>query len=249
MSAWRTAEAMVTGESHDSEGKPCQDHCLVDAKGGYLLVAVADGAGSAAHSDRGANKACTEAILFLKQLCDQPLNVKSARIGMSDAFAAARRKVQELASDESIDVREMSSTLLVALVGVDFAVFGQVGDGAAIYGVGQEIRLVHWPEQEAMNVTDFLTSAPLYRTHKIVDIRARVDRLALMTDGLTHLLLDFKRRAPHEPAVERLLCACRESPDPAALNENLRAFLKSAPVTERSDDDKTLVLATREAVA
>jgi hypothetical protein len=43
-----------------------------------------------------------------------------------------------------------------------------------------------------------------------------------------------------------LLGACLSSPDPAALNEDLRRFLNSGAVNERSDDDKTLVLAVRE---
>ena len=33
--------------------------------------------------------------------------------------------------------------------------------------------------------------------------------------------------------------------EPEGLREELRAFLGSAPVNQRTDDDKTLVLATR----
>jgi serine/threonine protein phosphatase PrpC len=244
--AWRTAHASVRGTSHIAEMTLCQDFHLLDEAGEYLIIAVADGAGSARLAHLGAQVACTWAVHHLKSRCSELLDLDSADAIMRHAFDAALREVQEAAAREAALPRDLASTLLVALVGDGLAVFGQVGDGAAVYDTGTGLLLAHWPEQEMANLTDFLTSAPLVETLTVTRAQGRVSRIALMTDGLTNLLLDFRARSPHVPVFERLLGACRNSPDPAGLNEDLSRFLDSVPVNERSDDDKTLVLAVRE---
>jgi len=243
---WRTAHASEPGTSHAVDGTPCQDFHLVDEAGEYLIIAVADGAGSARLAEVGARAACTWAVQHLKRVCATAIDVDSAVSAMRGAFEAARLEVEEAAAHKGVLPRDLASTLQVALVGGGLAVFGQVGDGAVIYDTGTELILTHWPAQEAVNLTDFLTSAPLTETLSITLAHGPINRLVMMTDGLTHLLLDFRMRRPHLPALERLLGVCRSAPDPASLNDDLRRFLNSGPVNERSDDDKTLVLAVRE---
>ena len=62
---WNLLGESVSGVSHEAAGLPCQDYSLaewVEAGGEtVLLLACADGAGSAAHADLGAKVAC-EAI-------------------------------------------------------------------------------------------------------------------------------------------------------------------------------------------
>lgn len=240
---WRVAHASALGTSHSRDNTECQDFNLVDEVDGYLVAAVADGAGSARLSAIGARLACTESVLHLKKVCATQPTVEVARVAMHEAFEAARRGVLQEAQREEVEVRELSSTLSVALVSADYAVFGQVGDGATVFDLGSGLTLAHWPDQEALNLTDFLTSAPLSETLSVTPASGRVHRFVMMTDGLSQLLLDFRARAPHPPALEPLLSACRSSPDPAALNEDLRKFLGSPAVNDRSDDDKTLVIA------
>ena len=70
-----------------------------------------------------------------------------------------------------------------------------------------------------------------------------VSELAVFTDGLQRLALDFTTRQPYgaffRPFFERL----RTEPEPETLLEPLREFLDSPRVNDRTDDDKTLVLA------
>ena len=71
--------------------------------------------------------------------------------------------------------------------------------------------------------------------------------MALLTDGLQGLALRFDTREAHGPFFEPMFARLRAEGEgePESLREELRAFLGSAPVNQRTDDDKTLVLATR----
>jgi hypothetical protein len=70
-----------------------------------------------------------------------------------------------------------------------------------------------------------------------------VDEVALLTDGLQSLALRFASREAHGPFFEPMFERLRGPEQPS--ESELAAFLGSGPVNARTDDDKTLVLATR----
>jgi hypothetical protein len=57
--------------------------------------------------------------------------------------------------------------------------------------------------------------------------------------------LDFRAQQPHGPFFAPMFAALRKEAEPERLTEPLRAFLDSPALAERTDDDKTLILATR----
>lgn len=251
MQPWRVAQAAALGTSHLADSVPCQDSHLVDfvvagERAKWLLVAVADGAGSASLSHLGSHIACTTAILYLKSHADTLANPVTAGECVRQCFAAALREVEGLAHREGASLREFATTLQVAAIGDQHSVFGQVGDGAIIWGEPGELRVAHWPDQAALNLTDFITSAPLSETLHVTIVPSAIRRVACMTDGLAPLLLDFRTKGPHSPAFERLFDTCMAAPIPSDLSEDLAKFLDSPQVNQRTDDDKTLVLAVRD---
>lgn len=251
MHPWRVAKAAGTGTSHSADSVPCQDSHLVDFVGDpgnveFLLIAVADGAGSAKMSHEASKTACNAAISHLKFNPEALRDCGSMETCLRESFAIARQEIEDLAKREAIELRELATTLLVAAVGPEHAAFGQVGDGAVVWGDPGRLRLSVWPEQAALNLTDFLTSAPLEETLRLTVERSAVRRIACMTDGLAPILLDFKAKAPHAPIFERLFTTCQAAPDPSDLSEDLKRFLESDHVNDRTDDDKTLVLAVIE---
>ncbi len=64
---WQIAAASICGTSHQRHGVPCQDaHAWEVLPSGAIVIAVADGAGSAVHSDRGSSIAVKAATEFLR---------------------------------------------------------------------------------------------------------------------------------------------------------------------------------------
>lgn len=81
--AWRVAAASVAGTAHDAADTGCQDAHAVAVRGdGALVAAVADGAGSAPHSARGAAVAVAAAVGTLAGDGGEPS--RTAGAGRSD---------------------------------------------------------------------------------------------------------------------------------------------------------------------
>jgi hypothetical protein len=268
---WRALAASVAGTAHARAGRPCADASAVrilEHGGGALLVAVAaDGAGTAAHAGEGARLAC-DTIVEQAELwsgCGSrrlrtrrsrrppgrraaPDLAGFAREDMLRFVEAARTRVLEAARRARTDAREFSCTLLAALVDARTAVFFQIGDGAIVYQTDDGRYLpALWPQSgEYANCTFFLTDDDV--AARVQGTKARsVNEVALFTDGLERLALRFGSREAHGPFFEPMFARLRQerAARPRRLAADLRGFLDSAPVNARTDDDKTLVMATR----
>lgn len=252
---WRTLAASVVGTAHASAGLPCADACAVRVLrrrrlGGSFLVAVAaDGAGTSERAPEGARLAC-EAVL------DRARRWAAGRERFSafgrEAFLpwldAARARIAAAAQAEGRDSRDYSCTLLVALVGRRRAAFFQIGDGAIVYRSGDGAHVpALWPQTgEYANCTWFVTDGDAADRLQAATAED-VHEVALLTDGLQALALRFATREAHGPFFEPMFARLRREREgqSGGLVGELCAFLGSAPVNQRTDDDKTLVLATR----
>lgn len=243
---WVVLGESVAGTAHRRSGAPCQDAFRfrpLDPAGEWLAVAVADGAGSAARADAGATLACDEFVRRAEGLGPAAL---FTREGMTALFADVRSALAAEAGRLGVRPRDLACTALLAVVGPDAAALAQLGDGAIVLGDGEGYRTAFWPEPaEYANATDFLTDDWAASALRFDTTAAAVPEFAVFTDGLQRLALDFSARAPHAPFFRPLFGRVRTAPDPESLLESFRAFLDSPRVNDRTDDDKTLVLAAR----
>jgi serine/threonine protein phosphatase PrpC len=71
---WKYASSSVTGTSHIHTETPCQDAHVCEfisgSKFDCLVLAVADGAGSATHSDIGSRLSCDLLVEFVREWCN-----------------------------------------------------------------------------------------------------------------------------------------------------------------------------------
>jgi hypothetical protein len=256
---WRTVSASVAGRLHAEAGQACADACAVRVlragKGSLLVAVAADGAGTAERGGEGARLACEATLARAEAWANgggaavAPPTVSS--FGREDALSwvrVARERIAESAQAQGRESREFSCTLLVALVDEESAVFFQVGDGAIVYrGPGGVYVPALWPQSgEYANCTFFVTDDEVAE-HLQSAWAEGVHEVALLTDGLQGLALRFGSREAHAPFFEPMFARLRREPQgtPEGLLEELRAFLDSSAVNQRTDDDKTLVLATR----
>jgi len=243
---WTVLGESVIGTGHRTRSVPCQDAFrfrLLGPAGEWLVVAVADGAGSASHADIGATVACDEFVRLVEQ---RDFDSLLTRNGVIQLFADVRGSIIAAAETQGVRPREMACTALLALVGPESAAFAQLGDGAIVAGSESDYRTVFWPEPaEYANVTDFLTDELFAETVRFEVSNGRHSDVAVFTDGLQRLALDYAAVGPHQEFFRPLFHRLRSEPDPETLFEPFRAFLDSPRVNERTDDDKTLVLAAR----
>ncbi len=248
---WKVLAQSVQGSGHRRNGLPCQDACLtsvitVDDRS-FLILATADGAGSAEHSDVGASVACRSIVQIIADELRQqtlPVPVTSGRVVAW--FERVCEQLTQEADALSVSVRQLACTLLVAVIGERYSFFSQIGDGAMVVRDGGELRPVFWPQSgEYANTTNFITSTNLDAELMFEWREGRVDEVALFTDGLQTVALNFALRQAHQPFFNPMFDSLREQSDSAVLAGPMRLFLESPSLAERTDDDLTLILASR----
>lgn len=240
---WKRVYGSVRGTSHLQSGRPCQDYCAGVVVGTAIIAACADGAGSAEHSEWGSRRAVER---FLEEAGRSLGDDAPQREAVEAWVDAARDSVLEEAATQGAPPRQLACTLLGAIAGDAWAALFQIGDGVIVFDGEAGHELAFWPDNgEYANTTRFLTDED-YRDHLHIAIVARrIDELALLTDGLQMLALDFARAQVHGPFFSPLFRTVRDGPDEETLRVSLLEFMDSKRVNDRTDDDKTLFLATR----
>jgi hypothetical protein len=253
---WRLALASAIGTSHTQSGFPCQDYgtfASVETRDEPVLALVAcDGAGSASRSDVGAQLAAEEFIRLVRTYFDAGRRLSELTRAIAESWT---REIATMlagcADEERHDVREYACTLLGAILSPTAAAFVQIGDGAIVVSHGEEDgwSYVFWPQHgEFANTTNFIVSPNAVEALEF-DLAPRcIEEVAVFTDGIENLVLHQATRTVHEPFFRQMFRPVRESQVEGldtVLSEGLARYLSGPAICERTDDDKTLILATR----
>jgi hypothetical protein len=248
---WRHIAQSQQGPSHIADGTVCQDRNSVcvfrDHESSTLVACVADGAGSAKFSDVGSMIACESIIRSAAAYFDS--HGQFDGLSRDDAIRwceEAREQIRAAADERDCECRELATTLCAAIAAPESLTFFQIGDGAIIVRRGGVYGVVFWPQSgEYANTTNFLTADDFQQWLAFSAASGGCSDIALLTDGLERLALRFDSQTPHVPFFDPLFRALRAANDVTNLNEGLRQFLASESVQTRSNDDKTLILASR----
>jgi serine/threonine protein phosphatase PrpC len=252
---WRVARASAAGQSHLNNDTECQDRLAcktIESDTSEILIAVvADGAGSTSEGQRGAEIACES---FVGQIA-QFLNSGNASVGsLNEDFgklwiAHFQEKITEIALEEENEIREYATTLVGAIVGEKCAVFYQVGDGGAVFsssGASDSYTFGVEPvDSEYVNMTNFLTDEDAFENLRFAAIEEPIEDLILFSDGIYPVAVDYQGNKPHEPFLMPMIAPLRNGNEVNGLNEKLEEFLDSPKLNEKTDDDKTIILASR----
>ena len=255
VSEWRVLAQSAIGSSHLRENLPCQDMCaaavLHDAQGHAVLALVAsDGAGSACRAQEGARLVSD---LFMEQARDHvAAGTGAGALTLSQATEWVRRiakGIREHAESLNLVPRDLASTLVGIIADRSGLAGFQVGDGAIVLASGLEYRPLFWPERgQYANMTHFVSDEDATDHLQFAVEREVADEIAVLTDGLQSLALNYAAKSAHAPFFAPLFIPIRDAVSSEAvqsLAEPLAHFLSSASLERRTDDDKTLILATR----
>lgn len=245
---WSCAGHSVVGGAHIQAGLPCQDFfALTDSVNGRRVVALADGAGSAKCCQTGARLAVETIICAIA-------NYHGSLRELTDTAALefgrlVRDELAEKSKADGNEIGDYACTLLAAAFEDGSSYFWQVGDGAWLVETTQGIECATWPYKgEFNNQTVFITSEDWAELRDDQDAKwqfAHFDNVVGamgFTDGLEMFCLDAATRKPHLPFVERIFSALRSQPSESEIVLRIQQMLTSPVITEREDDDLTLVL-------
>jgi Protein phosphatase 2C len=252
MSEWKVISASEKGTSHIQSADPCQDYShfeVSDEVGGekFLLAIVADGAGSALKPIEGAEQVCNFVTECIKEWLVSNQGTPFSNEIVRSWVVATHEFIVGYAQKQEMQPRDFACTLLGIVIGKDTAAFFQIGDGAIVVADKSAYKVIFWPENgEYANMTYFVTDEEVLN-HLQVLIDVAPDELAIFSDGLQRLALVYESKTAHTPFFVPIFKRLQniEKSNLEGLQEELHQFLKHPRVNERTDDDKTLILATR----
>ena len=247
---WIVCSASAPGTSHLRRGIGGQDQACFRVEPGFLVAAVADGAGSAANSALGAlaatRQALTAATWDLLQARGRPPAGELEDI-LRRAAASARRSLELMADGSDARLSSYACTLLLAIQTEELLGAAQIGDGGIVVSNGQGgYECFTAPQRgEYANQTIFLTS-----TGGLEQMEVRVEEiqpqlLAMFTDGIQNLVIESATQQPFQPFFNTILGWLESQTDRNRAEAELVNLLRSPRVTAKTDDDTTLLLAMR----
>ena len=250
---WKVIGKSVIGSSHIQNGKTCEDalcHQLItlDSENEALICFISDGAGSAKYAANASQATVKQAADIARKLISSGIE-----IGMEHLLALVEQVYDELkAMSEELGepLNEFSCTLLGFIILPEKACFLQIGDGAIVRAdVTGYFTHLWWPHNgEYQNTTTFLIDDPNFPHLKTKIIEESISEVAIFTDGLQMLALNNETETVHQPFFNNLFKWLRKASDEehvAILNNKLNEYLAGEIITKRTDDDKTLFLATK----
>ena len=246
---WKYIAASVIGTSHTkSPDGVCQDSHLCEyfEATERLVCAVCDGAGSASQALVGSQNACD---VVRRLVSDAPSEEIHTREFALKVLSEIKSTIADIASVESFVSRDYACTLLAAIVCNGKTTFWQIGDGAICFRYSGDEKYVYafWPDKgEYANTTYFVTDTNAEAELEVDNVDSEVEDLALFSDGLERLILNFQTQEVHGKFFSGLFphLYVAQSGRAIDLESRLRAFLDSERVNDKTDDDKTLILAT-----
>lgn len=244
--AWQVWGLSRVGTSHLRLGVECQDTWDVIVRhDGRVVIALADGAGSARNAATGSSVAARAATSSLDIQLDEgvgPWTAPDADRLLRRAFHEARAALEWTAVEVGVALESLATTLILILADASATAVGQVGDGAVVVGLADElfVRLSAADHHEYANVTDFITAKDFERSMAVSFSSQSAACIIAFTDGLQRLALD-RQFEPFSGFFGPIAKAAKSRLTPA----DIETLLSSPRVTSRSDDDLTLVVAAR----
>ena len=241
LSRWFAVAESRIGRGHVREGIPCQDASHVSTDNDVISIVVSDGAGSARHSEHGADAvvAATERVLrsTLPWEAHDDASLRAAIIN------ACRREINAKSRQLGCSVSALAATL--AFVAVDSAkqsvLCGNLGDGIVAGRRQRQIEIIIPPYRgEFVNQTVFVTSDDCYDNLRISrDLGNGYDGFAIMSDGSAESLYTRKTQSL-SPAILTIMAWFDNNP-PCEVAHAIASNVLSE-IVERTLDDCSLAM-------
>jgi serine/threonine protein phosphatase PrpC len=238
----------IRGSSHEDGDIPCQDACkykIFDETKG--VISIADGLGSAPHSDIGAQ--------FCVQLAVDFIQKKYAETGLKDSLIEntvlltmeeVRDGLIQFALGNSYNIHDLACTLIIVLIDGEKCAVCHIGDGAVVSSENTVISLISEPNNlEYRNEVIPITSDN-WKEYVNVKQSSNFNSLAVFTDGLQDALMQKMERKweiNYDGFNFLFTWANSQTNEEDSIREIKRVLMDKFSLV--SNDDKTLVISVR----
>jgi hypothetical protein len=249
--AWGWAIATCRGTSHLRDNSECQDtsRCIrAGADSGILIAIVSDGAGSARFGKGGSALTCRT----ITECARQHFKATGEAPTDDEIWAwidQARDRISLAASRRESTPREFAATLIAVIALLDQTIILHIGDGAAVCKIDGQWAVPSWPANGGYaSTTYFITDDPRPEL-RITRLPLAADGVSVFSDGIERLVLKFSDQTASASFFDKFATTVTTSGHEGActpLNKSLGRYLDSDAINERTDDDKSLIVAVRQ---
>lgn len=246
---FRQFHHQVRGRGHARDGTRGQDRTAYASRGGVQVLCLSDGAGSASHSEYGAQALVHAGCQLLLE--------RFAGFADSDDGAAIKLEIvrfllarlHAVADRHDVGVKDLAATFLAVAISGDRFLAVHIGDGVVGYVKGGEPRVVSGPDNaEFVNQTTFVTSERSAVGMRVLrGMLKDVSGFVLMSDGSAHSLYSARSRQL-APACGKLVARLGAAPTYQVRNptyvKQLRQFIGTT-VRQATKDDCSIGLLAR----
>ena len=141
--------------------------------------------------------------------------------------------------------RDYACTLLYVIACDDTTICGQIGDGAIVVKIEDNLKVPIWPDNgEYANQTFFVTQEDAANRLHLAKLGPVTD-FVMFSDGLQRIALNEAEKGGHPGFFHPLVSTVRGSEATDKTQERLIEFLSSDRVNSKTDDDKSIIVACR----
>ena len=217
----------VRGHGHLRDGTPVQDRTKYLSGGGVQVLCLADGAGSASHSEFGAQAVVDEGCrLLVERFAAFAASDDGARVKV-ELLERLMAKISGVADRHGFEPGDLSSTFMCVAVSGDRFLGAHIGDGVVGYLKHGELKVVSAPDNdEFANQTTFVTSRRAAESMRLFrGSLAGVDGFILMSDGTGESLFNA-RSGQLAGACAKLIMAVGAAPAGLSKTSEYRKRLR-----------------------
>lgn len=245
---WKTAQYAIIGRGHERTQVPCQDKTYSLKRNGATVIALADGAGSAALSHLGAETATKTIAHELADHFDDLIQNPDGQAVKEQVLQVLLDALNQTAESNQCSLQDLACTLLVTAIKEDAFLLIHLGDGIVAMVKNQQLKLASAPDNgEFANSTYFVTSKSALRHMKLFKGSTQdFSGFALMSDGTAESF--YHRKSG------RLSTGVKKMLDLSALlsdqkyDEFLDASFKQV-IRNNTQDDCSIAIITNQALA
>jgi len=244
---WRVFGASVTGKSHLDKGLPCQDAHAQAVVDDILVAIVCDGAGSARHSEQGAQFVATQTVLALAERLRLGASLQDLQAGaLTATLVQIRAALDDIASASSANIDDYATTIVGVVMGPDEGFFFHLGDGLGVVQLADGNELISLPANgEYANETYFISGERWREQLRLLPISQSVRGVVLMSDGCMPFAMSKHNASLYAPFMDAVQGYLRTVDSVLVGNEALASTLADPRTHQITGDDKTLLLAMR----
>lgn len=214
---------------------------MYQSRSGVQVLCLADGAGSAAHSDLGAQIVVDAGCAVLTERFDAFSKMDDGTVVKQELLARLKAKIDDAATQRGIEPGELACTFLAIAISGETFIGAHLGDGVIGFLKDRELRVISVPDNEEFaNQTTFVTSTGAAGSMRLFrGSLAGVDGFILMSDGAAESL--YNRRINELARACRKLMSAVGSPayrqtKRSTLRKRLRRFIDLSVRAATRDD-------------